>query len=141
MRMAAVLFARLALGTAFLSAVADRLGFWGPPGATNVAWGDMVRFLAYAGKLNWFVPPALVPAVGWTATALEVVLGVLLIAGVRLAVTASAAGLLLASFALAMTFSTGVKTAFDASVYSASAAAFLLALTAEPERSGQRLFR
>jgi hypothetical protein len=30
-------YLRLALGTAFLSAVADRVGLWGPPGARN--WG------------------------------------------------------------------------------------------------------
>lgn len=47
-------YARVALGTAFLSAVADRFGLWGPPDATNVAWGDMTRFLAYANRLNWF---------------------------------------------------------------------------------------
>jgi len=130
MRRAALMFARLALGSAFLSAVADRFGLWGPHGAVNVAWGDMSHFLAYAGRLNWFVPGTIVPLVAWTATILEIVLGVLLVAGYRLRITATAAGALLASFALAMTFSTGVKTAFDASVYSASAGAFLLALSA-----------
>jgi hypothetical protein len=30
-------YVRLALGTAFLSAVADRFGLWGPPGARNVS--------------------------------------------------------------------------------------------------------
>lgn len=119
-------YARVALGTAFLSAVADRFGLWGPPDAANVAWGDMTRFLAYANRLNWFAPPPVAIALGWTATILEIVLGVLLIAGVRLRLTGFAAGLLLAAFALAMSVATGVKTAFDASVYSASAAAFLV---------------
>jgi hypothetical protein len=130
MRQAALLYARLALGTAFLSAVADRFGLWGAPGGTNVAWGEMGHFLTYTARLNWFLPAGAIAAIGWTATALEIVLGVLLIAGYRLWITATAAGVLLASFALAMTFSPGIKTAFDASVYSASAAAFLLALAA-----------
>jgi len=33
------LFARIALGASFLSAVADRFGLWGPYGAKNVSWG------------------------------------------------------------------------------------------------------
>jgi hypothetical protein len=33
----ATVFLRLALGVAFLSAVADRFGLWGPAGAKNVA--------------------------------------------------------------------------------------------------------
>jgi hypothetical protein len=130
----ALLYARFALGTAFLSAVADRFGLWGAHGATNVAWGDMGSFLAYAGRLNWFLPAGMVTLVGWTATVLEIALGMLLLAGYRLPITAAASGVLLASFALAMTCSTGVKTAFDASVYSASAGAFLLALAARRTR-------
>jgi membrane fusion protein, multidrug efflux system len=47
-------FLRLALGLAFLSAVADRFGLWGGYGQPHVAWGDFARFIAYTGKLNWF---------------------------------------------------------------------------------------
>ena len=32
-------FLRQALGTAFLSAVADRFGLWGADGQPNVSWG------------------------------------------------------------------------------------------------------
>jgi hypothetical protein len=49
-------FARLALGAGFLSAVADRFGIWGPAGATNVAWGDFASFTGYAAKLNPWAP-------------------------------------------------------------------------------------
>jgi len=38
------LFARLALGTSFMSAAADRFGLWGPYGAKNVSWGDFTHF-------------------------------------------------------------------------------------------------
>lgn len=44
---ASVWFARIALAAAFLSAVADRFGLWGPPGATGVAWGDLKNFNDY----------------------------------------------------------------------------------------------
>ena len=35
----AVLLLRVALAVAFLSAVADRLGLWGPAGTGGVEWG------------------------------------------------------------------------------------------------------
>ena len=45
---AAQWFRRLALAAGFLSAVADRFGLWGPPGAPNVAWGEWQPFVAQA---------------------------------------------------------------------------------------------
>jgi hypothetical protein len=71
----------------------------------------------------------MIPVVGWAVTACEAVFGVALIAGVAVPVVAVLSGLLLIAFAGGMTLGTGVKTAFDASVFSAAAAAFLLALT------------
>lgn len=121
-----VLFARIALGVGFLSAVADRFGLWGPPGATNVAWGDFARFTAYAGKVNPWAPEALVPFIAWVATLAEIVLGSLLLVGWRTKWVGLASGVLLLLFALGMTFGTGVKTAFDASVFAAAAVGFLL---------------
>lgn len=121
-----VVYLRLALGVAFLSAVADRLGFWGAPGARNVAWGDFDSFLAYTATLNWFLPAPWVPAVGWAATFLELGLGVLLLVGFRVRETAFASGLLLFAFAATMTLATGLKSPLDASVFAASAGAFLL---------------
>jgi len=49
-------FLRFALGFSFLSAVADRFGLWGAFGEPHVAWGTFARFVAYTGKLNWFLP-------------------------------------------------------------------------------------
>ncbi len=120
------LFARLALAAAFLSAVADRFGIWGPPGSANVAWGDFTSFGAYAAKINPWAPEALMPAIAWTATVLEVALALLLLAGYRTRWAAFGSGVLLLLFALGMTAGTGIKTAFDASVFAASAAGFLL---------------
>jgi len=124
---AATIFARFALGTAFLSAVADRFGLWGPPGAPHVAWGRFDVFLAYTGRITPFAPPALTPALAWTATLFEVVFGLALLLGIATRAAAAGSAVLLAAFALGMTSGTGVKTAFDASVFSASSAALLLA--------------
>ncbi|MGH9618675.1 MAG: DoxX family membrane protein [Bryobacteraceae bacterium] len=124
---ASSIFLRLALGAAFLSAVADRFGLWGTYGQPNVAWGDFGRFVAYTGKLNWFAPASLVPVLAWAATVAETALGVALILGIFTRVAAFLSGLLLLLFALAMTFSLGVKAPLNFSVFSASAGAFLLA--------------
>jgi uncharacterized membrane protein YphA (DoxX/SURF4 family) len=120
------LFARLALGVGFLSAVADRFGMWGPAGARNVAWGDFASFSTYAAKLNPWAPDAWMPAIAWSVTIAEIVLGVLLVVGLKTRQAAFASGLLLSLFALGMTVGTGVKTAFDASVFAAAALGFLL---------------
>jgi len=122
-----VLFLRLALGVTFLSAVSDRFGMWGPAGSPNVAWGDLERFAAYAATLNPWAPATIVPAIVWFVTVAEMCLGVALIAGLFTRQSALASGVLLFLFALGMTVGTGVKSALNASVFSASAAAFALA--------------
>jgi uncharacterized membrane protein YphA (DoxX/SURF4 family) len=128
-----VLFLRFSLGTAFLSAVADRFGMWGPPGASNAAWGDFANFTAYTGVINPFVPKSLIPALAWLATILEAVLGLFLLAGFKPRETGFASGLLLLLFALAMCVSVGIKQPLNYSVFSASAAAFALSLLAKPD--------
>lgn len=75
------LFLRLALGLSFLSAVADRFGLWGAFGQPSVSWGNFARFVAYTGKLNWFLPEALIPALAITATCAEALLGLCLVIG------------------------------------------------------------
>ena len=120
-------FLRLALGSAFLSAVGDRFGLWGAFGQPNVAWGDFSRFIAYTAKLNWFVPQAAVPAVAWIATGAELLFGVALTLGLFTRATAFLSGLLLLSFALAMTLALGVKAPLNLSVFTAAAGAFMLA--------------
>jgi putative oxidoreductase len=119
--------ARVALAAGFLSAVADRFGLWGPPGAPHVAWGDWAHFVAQTATLNWFAPRAAVPIIAAVATLAEAGLAVLLLVGFRLRETALAAGGLLLLFALAMTAALGPKAPLDYSVFAASAAAFLLA--------------
>src|SRR5699024_10321020 len=114
---AAAWFLRIALAAGFLSAVADRFGLWGPPGAANVAWGSWPRFLDYVAVLNGHAPTMLIPVLGWISTIAEVVIAIGLLIGWQLRRFAFAAGVLLLLFALAMTFSISVKAALDASVF------------------------
>lgn len=119
-------FVRLALAAAFLSAVADRLGFWGPPGSEGVAWGDVAHYESYVAVLNWFLPAAIIPVVGWIATTAEVVIAIGLLVGWQLRYFALAAGVLLTIFAVSMCAAVGPKPPLDYSVFSAAAAAYLL---------------
>ena len=133
------IFLRIALGIGFLSAVADRFGWWGAPGANGVAWGNFDKFLAYTGQLNPFMPSSLIPAVGYIATGTEIILGAALIIGFRLRESAFLSGLLLLAFALGMITGVGIKGPLDYSVLTAAAGAFLLSAVAQEKsvKSGQ----
>jgi uncharacterized membrane protein YphA (DoxX/SURF4 family) len=124
---AAAVALRLALAAGFLSAVADRLGLWGKPGAPGVAWGDWPHFISYTAKLIWFLPRSLLQPVGVLATLLETILGLGLLAGFWLRRFALASCGLLLLFALSMTVAIGIKPPLDYSVYTAGAGAALLA--------------
>lgn len=128
--LAAQWFLRLALAASFLSAVADRFGLWGPPGASGVAWGAWPAFVEYVAVLNWFAPKSMIGALAWTATVAEVLIALGLLVGWQLRWFAVAAGLLLSSFALTMTCALGIKGPLDYSVFTAAAGAFLLATIA-----------
>ena len=129
----APLYARLALGTAFLSAVASRFGIWaGTPGFTAFE-----KFTGgYGAQTLSFVPPAAVPPLIWCATIAELTLGISLIAGFKLRWVALASAALLAMFATSMAISFGLKSPLEYSVYSASSAALLLGL--QTGSSGRR---
>jgi uncharacterized membrane protein YphA (DoxX/SURF4 family) len=135
------IFLRLALGVTFLTAVADRFGVWGQFGTPNVAWGDFTRFSQYTGQLNPWAPAALVPALAWAATAAELAVGVALILGLFIRWSALLSGVLLLLFASGMSFGTGIKSALNASVFSAAAAAFALAVLGSGRWSVDRLRR
>ncbi len=121
---AAILYARLALGAAFLSAVADRFGLWGKYGG----WGNFANFIDYTAKVNSFMPRSTIPFLAWTATVAETFFGIGLIVGLWPRWMALGSAVLLASFGIAMAISFGVKSPLDYSVFSASAGALLLAL-------------
>lgn len=119
------LFLRLSLGAAFLSAVADRFGYW--PTELS-AWGDWATFVDYTAQLNQWAPDFLIPTLAFTATLAEIILAITLIIGFKTKWSAILSGILLLIFALSMTMYLGIKTVFDFSVLSASAAAFALSL-------------
>jgi len=124
----AALYARIALSAAFLSGVAARFGLWGD----HSSWKNFADFIRYTAEVNSFMPAFTIPFLAWAATAAELVLGIALLAGVRLRWAALASALLLALFATAMAISFGIKSPLDYSVYAASSAALLLALR-EPD--------
>ncbi|MFV0592450.1 MAG: hypothetical protein ACK5M7_13770 [Draconibacterium sp.] len=116
---------RFALAFAFLSAVADRFGIWNKEVSV---WGNWDNFLNYTQLINPWISGYLIPAVGFLASAAEIIFAIFLIIGFKTELFAKLSGFLLLLFALAMTFSTGIKGAFDYSVFSASAGAFALSL-------------
>lgn len=118
------LFLRLALATALLSAVADRFGLW--PEQFS-AWGNWKNFEDYTRQLTFFLPEIMSKISAYVATAAEIVLGLLLLAGFKLKWTALFTAMLLVLFALSMTFALGIKSTLDYSVWVGSAGAFMLA--------------
>lgn len=122
------LFLRFSISISFLSAVADRFGWWNE-GVS--AWGNWNSFLEYTQFINPWFPSSMIPAIGFIATAAEIIFAVFLLVGFKTELFAKLSGFLLLIFALSMTFSTGIKGALDYSVLSASAAAFALSLMKE----------
>lgn len=122
------LFLRLAIAGGFLSAVADRFGWWD---AEVSVWGNWENFLAYTEVLNPWIPQSIIPILGTLATLAEIVFAIGLIIGFKTEIFAKLSGFLLLLFALSMTFSVGIKAPFDYSVFIASAAAFSLSLMKE----------
>ena len=127
----ASLYVRITVAAAFLTSVSDRFGIWGPPGTINVAWGDMTHFMVYAAKLNPWFPITVIPVVAWFVTVAETVLALALLLGFHTRMCAQLSGWLLLAFGIGMTAGTGIKSALNASVFSASAEAFLLATSVE----------
>lgn len=122
------LFLRLSIGIGFLSAVADRFGFWSKEVS---AWGNWKNFLAYTQSLNPLIPQSFIPFIGWASTLLEIVFGLGLIIGFKTSLLAKLSGWLLLIFALSMAFTRGIKAPLDYSVFAASAGAFGLSLLKE----------
>lgn len=116
--------ARVALGAAFLSAVASRFGLWSGIPTAEAFEG----FVARTAEVVAFAPHAVARPLAWAATAAETILGLLLLSGLWSRPVALSAGALLTTFGLSMLLSLGIKAPLDASVFSAAACAFLLAL-------------
>lgn len=122
------LFLRFSISASFLSAVADRFGWWSTPVSV---WGNWNNFLDYTRLINPWFSTEIISAVGAIATGLEVIFAFFLLIGIKTELFARLSGFLLLVFGLSMTFSTGIKGAFDYSVFTASAGAFALSLMKE----------
>jgi uncharacterized membrane protein YphA (DoxX/SURF4 family) len=124
---AVALYARLAVGAALLSAVASRFGLWDG----TLDWAHYQKFVHFTAQVNSFLPAPVIPFLACSATIAETVIGTALIAGFQVRLAAFAAAILLALFGTAMAVSFGAESPLDYSVFSASAAALLLAMRAQ----------
>lgn len=123
---AGLLYARVAVGAAFLSAVASRFGLWD----RTFDLKHFANFIEYAAEVNSFLPRTVIPYVAVFATVCEMLFGILLILGLWPRWVALGSAILLAMFGTAMAISFGLKSPMDYSVFSASGASVLLALDA-----------
>jgi len=121
------LYLRIALGGGYLKLGLDRLGFWGPNGSAFVSWGDWKHFMDYASELMGFLPAPLISIFAIIATAAEILFGVLLLAGLWTRFAAIGSGILAFVFAITMAISGGLRDPISYSVFTVSAASFLLA--------------
>ncbi|WP_101952248.1 hypothetical protein [Mycobacterium sp. 3519A] len=122
---------RLSLAAAFLSAVADRFGWWKPFGQGS--WGSMRAFADYAHQLVPFASGWLLTVIVWAATATETILAVLLLTGWRPQLVGAATCLVLIVFGAAMAVSLGVESPLSYSVFSAASAAAAYAVLGAPQ--------
>ena len=128
-----ILYTRIAVGAAFLSAVASRLGLWD----RSLDLKHFANFIEYTAAVNSFLPRAVIPSVAVLATVSETLFGVLLIAGLWPRWVSLGSAALLAMFGTAMAISFGLKSPMDYSVFSASGASVLLALDAFRRKKSQ----
>lgn len=125
-------FLRLSLSAGFLSASADRFGWW--PKKIS-AWGNWQSFVNYTQTLLHFLPKNLTEISAYFATGLEVAFGVLLLTTFHTKWVARGSGLLLLIFVISMAISLNIKAPLDYSVLTASAAAFGLGWISDKEKS------
>src|ERR1700757_1368388 len=117
---------RLSLAAGFLSAVADRCGWWKPFGQGS--WGSMGAFADYTHQLVPFASGWLLTVIVWAATATETTLAVLLLTGWRPKVVGAATCFTLIIFGTAMAVSLGMESPLSYSVFSAASAAAAYAI-------------
>src|SRR5882672_5253130 len=96
------LYLRMAIGSAYLWEVADRLGILGAHGQPHVGWGDWGHFMEYARQTMSFLPASIVPFFAVMATIGELTFGLLLLTGCFTRVAAVGSGILSFFFAISM---------------------------------------
>jgi putative oxidoreductase len=135
----AQLYLRLAVGFGFISAVLDRVGWLGPAGAPNIAWGGWDSFLKYTHVLLPFLPEGISNFIGLLATLAEVILGLLVIVGYKTRYVAIGSFLLTLIFAISMAVSLGLQSPFNYSVFAVSGGSLLLSAIPEYKWSIDKL--
>jgi len=125
------LYLRVAIGSAYLWEVADRLGVLGRNGQPHVGWGDWGHFIAYSRQVMNFLPTGLVPALATLATIGEALFGALIVVGLFTRMAAIGSAILSFCFAIAMAISFGIESPLGYSVFTLSAASLLLAAMPE----------
>jgi uncharacterized membrane protein YphA (DoxX/SURF4 family) len=120
---------RSSLAAGFLSAVADRFGWWAPFGQGS--WGSMGSFADYAHQLVPFASGLFLTVIVWGATATEATLGILLLVGWRPKLVGAATCLVLTIFGIAMAVSLGMESPLSYSVFSAASAAAAYAIVCQ----------
>jgi uncharacterized membrane protein YphA (DoxX/SURF4 family) len=111
------LFLRLALAVGLLAAVGARFGLIGAP-----AGFDALTY--WTTRLWGFAPASIVPILGWIVTTVELVLGLLLLLGLRTRPAALVTGVLFLAVAAAMSFRSGLEAPFHAAIFLTAAASF-----------------
>jgi uncharacterized membrane protein YphA (DoxX/SURF4 family) len=117
---------RLSLAAGFLSAVADRFGWWEPFGQGS--WGSMGPFADYVHQLVPFASGRLLTVIAWAATVTESTLAIFLLTGWRPKLVGAGTCLVLITFGTAMAVSLGVESPLSYSVFSAASAAAAYAI-------------
>jgi putative oxidoreductase len=136
----AAFFLRIAIGTSYIWEVADRFGILGPHGHPHVGWGSWNYFLDFARQVMSFMPVSVVPALAVLATIGEGGFGILLILGLFTRQAAIGSGILSFCFGLSMAISFGIDSPLGYSVFTLSAASFLLAAQSDYIWAMENLF-
>lgn len=118
-------FLRVAIAAGFLSASADRFGWW--PAEVS-AWGNWKAFEAYTASLLFYLPDWMVTISAGVSTILEVIFGIALLTTFKTPLIAFCSGVLTLIFAMGMVIGIGIKAPLDYSAFTASAAAFALSI-------------
>jgi uncharacterized membrane protein YphA (DoxX/SURF4 family) len=123
---------RVVMAADFLLAVADRFGLLGRPGSPGVSWGNFTHFVTYTRTLAAFTPASWAQTLAVAATAAELSIGVALLLGARLRLTALAATALLAVYGISMSISLPPAQQFHYNVFLLCAAMLALSFLDSP---------
>jgi hypothetical protein len=118
---------RIFVGIAFVSAICDRLGLFGGPGAPGVSWGNFQNFVYYTAQVNSFLPRRIIPALAVVESFIEGGLGITMLLGLEVRPVSIASAALLSVLGVAMTVSLGVSSQFSFAVFVLAAGTFVIA--------------